>query len=204
CNNNASCINSSCQCDSGYLNCNNNWVDGCEVNKLSDPYNCNGCGVVCNLPNVDVNVCNSGLCYVGVCKWNYANCDGVHNNGCEVNLNTDGNNCGTCGNKCGQNAYCSSANCFCNTNYYNCNGNWSDGCEVNISTDPYNCGGCNNNCNNLYQVSSTSCSSGQCIINSCKSPYQNCNGIVQDGCEINLSNDVNNCGLCGKRCGQNA
>ncbi len=204
CNQNAQCINGLCQCNTGYLNCNDDWRDGCEVNKYSDPFNCNGCGNVCNLPNVTSHICNVGVCNVGVCKWNYGNCDGVQNNGCEVNLNTDSVNCGTCGNKCNQNAYCTSGTCFCNTNYYNCNGLWSDGCEINISNDPYHCGDCNTNCYNLSQVSSATCNYGQCVINNCNSPYGNCDGYISNGCEANLSNDLNNCGVCNKRCGQNA
>lgn len=204
CNQNAQCINGACQCNNGYLNCNDQWADGCEVNKYNDPYNCNGCGNVCNLPNVASHICNMGVCNIGICKWNYANCDGIQSNGCEINLNTDPNNCGTCNNKCNQNAYCSNGNCFCNTNYYNCNSLWSDGCEINISSDPYHCGDCYTNCYNLSQVSSASCNYGQCVINSCNTPYGNCDGYVSNGCEINLSNDVNNCGICGRRCGQNA
>lgn len=204
CNNNADCVNSACQCKVGYMNCNNNWSDGCEVNIYSDPMNCNGCGSVCNLPNVSTHICNLGVCNIGVCKWNYYNCDGIQSNGCEVNLNTDSNNCGSCNNKCNQNAYCSGGSCYCNPNYANCNDLWSDGCEINLYTDPTHCGNCSTNCNNLPQVSSTSCSSGQCIINSCKSPYGNCDNWAANGCETNLSNDVNNCGLCNRRCGQNA
>jgi len=204
CNQNASCVNSNCQCNTGYMNCNSKWTDGCEVNIYSDPFNCNGCGNVCNLPNVDINVCNMGICYVGTCKWNYGNCDGLQNNGCEANLNTDSNNCGSCNNKCNQNALCASGSCQCNAGYANCNGSWGDGCEINTTNDPYNCGGCNISCYSYPQVKTANCVSSQCVILSCNSPYANCDGYVTNGCETNLSNDVNNCGSCNNKCGQNA
>ena len=45
------------------------------------------------------------------CSSGTANCDGSANNGCEVSLNSDANNCGSCGNSCGSNESCSSGSC---------------------------------------------------------------------------------------------
>jgi hypothetical protein len=39
-----------------------------------------------------------------------------------------------------------------------------------------------------------------CSIGSCSGAYKDCNAKTMDGCETNTSNDVNNCGSCGKVC----
>jgi predicted secreted protein len=46
------------------------------------------------------------------CASGTGNCDGKAGNGCEVNLDTDSNNCGACGNQCPNNKpYCKSGSC---------------------------------------------------------------------------------------------
>jgi hypothetical protein len=35
----------------------------------------------------------------------------------------------------------------------------------------------------------------------CDPPFADCNGIADDGCEIDLSNDPENCGVCAQTCG---
>lgn len=59
------CLNSACAiaaCAPGYTNCNNQALDGCEVNTNGDPRNCGGCNVVCPV--------NAPACVAGVCKAN--------------------------------------------------------------------------------------------------------------------------------------
>ena len=46
-----------------------------------------------------------------------------------VDLDTNPNHCGECGNKCGANAHCSGGTCECDEGYKNCDGDWSNGCE---------------------------------------------------------------------------
>jgi hypothetical protein len=135
-------------------------------------------------------------------RW-YGNCDGLWSNGCERNLTNDANNCGGCWNSCGNNGICINSQCDCISPYLNCNGLLSDGCEVNKNTDVNNCGNCNNICN-LPNTAVNGCVSGSCKVVSCVNGYGNCNGIDSDGCEKNLTNDVNNCGSCGNSCGSNA
>lgn len=45
------------------------------------------------------------------CAAGTANCDGVSSNGCEVNTNTSGTNCGACGNVCAAGSGCSNGAC---------------------------------------------------------------------------------------------
>jgi hypothetical protein len=196
------CDNGVCKltCNSGYADCNSGVgsSDGCEVN-LNNPLTCGtSCG---NITNCGQNSdCLLGVCE---CKSGYGNCDGSWSNGCEKNLTNDGNNCGSCGNSCGANGICSNSQCGCISPYLNCNGLLSDGCEVNKNTDVNNCGGCGNVCN-LPNTAVNGCVSGSCKVVSCVNGYGNCNGIDGDGCEVNLTNDSNNCGSCGNSCGSNA
>ena len=63
------------------------------------------------------------------CESGFADCDGVEENGCEVDASTDASNCGTCGTAC---AYsCQSAECFASLDValgaaFSCAA-WSDG-----------------------------------------------------------------------------
>jgi alpha-tubulin suppressor-like RCC1 family protein len=59
------------------------------------------CGSV---PNTTF-ACAGGAC-VPSCASGFANCDGVATNGCEVNLNTDGQHCGSCARSCGVGSTC--------------------------------------------------------------------------------------------------
>jgi len=47
----------------------------------------------------------------------------------------------------------------------------------------------------------TNCSgAGACTIAACKAGYIDCNKSDTDGCEVDISSDVANCGLCGTVC----
>ncbi len=48
------------------------------------------------------------------CSLGTADCDGDSANGCEVNTNTDSNNCGSCGNKCPPGTHCVNGSCVSN------------------------------------------------------------------------------------------
>ncbi|WP_146646603.1 hypothetical protein [Labilithrix luteola] len=63
----AACVNGECKllCADGWGDCNDNAVDGCETNLLSDPQNCGGCGVSCN--GVAGQACVGGKCAVKPC-----------------------------------------------------------------------------------------------------------------------------------------
>ena len=94
-------------------------------------------------------------------------------------------------------------------------GNCSDGIKNGAETD-IDCGGgtcppCNvgkncaaaSDCAPPFNASAI-CQGGVCSF-ICNAGYSNCNGNNTDGCEINISNSVNNCGTCGSVCAiQNA
>ncbi len=169
---------------------------------------------------LDVNECNTGafscptntVCsntvgsYTCVCAANYADCDGNKVNGCEVSLLSDVSNCNVCGNKCGAVtngiAGCNAGKCgigSCNAGFGDCNNAAADGCEINKNTDANNCNGCGAVCPAIAG-GVAGCSAGKCGVGSCNSPFADCDSSAANGCEINTSNDINNCTGCGVVC----
>jgi len=52
-------------CKAGWANCNGSQFDGCEIDTKSDPTNCGGCGITCDL--VLGQACVAGKCVVEPC-----------------------------------------------------------------------------------------------------------------------------------------
>jgi hypothetical protein len=191
------CSNSSCgyACNAGFLDCNGDATDGCEVSELNDSSNCGGCGHVCTTSDPNAGAfCSGGLC-TSSCDSGFTSCSGV----C-VNEQTDLANCGGCGNACttsdpNATASCSAGICgeVCNSGFTLCNG-----VCVNEQADPANCGGCGTTCPS--EANSTPiCSSGSCGI-ACDTGFADCNNDPSDGCEVSTTDDVNDCNGCGMVC----
>ena len=72
---------------------------GC-TDTQTDPANCGACSTACSSANVSQLSCASGMC-TSTCDTGYRDCDNnLQADGCETDINTDGNNCGGCGNNC--------------------------------------------------------------------------------------------------------
>lgn len=71
-------------------------------------------------------------------------------------------------------------------------------CAVDLLTDNANCGECGNECPALVGGTS-SCVNGTCALR-CADSLLDCNGYVEDGCEVSFRNNNNNCGGCGVVC----
>ena len=114
-----------------------------------------------------------------------------------LDLQTDVNNCGACGNVCpeaepGFDVGCAAGNCFfmreraCAEGLSSCN----EVC-VNRQTDPANCGTCGNVC-----APGQICFGGLCATDHrCDAGLTNCNDVCVD-----LLIDPANCGVCGRVC----
>ncbi len=206
----ATCVAGRCTmgaCATGFRDCNGSAVDGCEVNVTAGNINhCGACNTRCPTPPVgSIAVCTASTCGTSSvsCAAGTADCNGLPVDMCEVNITTT-SNCGACGRACvstNGTASCTSGLCgiTCSTGFGNCNGVLSDGCEINTRTSPTNCGACNNLC--ALANATSGCTSGVCAIASCNAGFDNCDGMVANGCETNLNSSNTNCGACGTVCG---
>lgn len=107
-----------------------------------------------------------------------------------VDYLSDPNNCGACGNVCGDGTCCSNGNCvsLCADGQI-----WCNGVCVDPSNDPGNCGTCGNACGE-----GSCCSGGACVAeDACYAGEAFCDGLCRD-----LQNDNNHCGACGSVCGE--
>jgi hypothetical protein len=204
----AACVQGQCglgSCIAPWASCNGNAGDGCEANTMTDLAHCGGCGRSCAPPFANAR-CESGTCQITGCTSGRANCNGAVPDGCEAVLATDPQNCGGCGNSCPAPPHgipgCSFSSCGlggCVGAYGDCNGLLADGCEIDTASDPQNCGGCGRRCAVPANAFAAGCSGGSCV-SLCALPNEDCNGLFADGCEINIYEDANNCGSCGRVC----
>src|SRR5262249_7711116 len=99
-NGSATCTNGTCGivCATGYLDCDGNPNNGCEVHSDTDPSNCGACNHVRTPPNA-IATCTRGTCGIN-CNTGYKDCDGNASTGCEVHSDADTANCGACGHVC--------------------------------------------------------------------------------------------------------
>ncbi|HQK20349.1 MAG TPA: hypothetical protein PLJ27_23020, partial [Polyangiaceae bacterium] len=95
------CAGATCgfQCLSGYGNCDSNASNGCETDLKTSLSHCGTCGKTCSFSNASAS-CTNGVCALKSCNSGYGNCDNNSENGCEVNLATNKNHCGSCGRAC--------------------------------------------------------------------------------------------------------
>ena len=199
------CLARSCAvgtCDAGWADCNGVYRDGCETHVDTNVNNCGACGNACGFPHA-FPACAGGACVIDTCLYPFDDCNKVAADGCEINTNKDLGNCGGCGQACNlpnaspacQQGACAIASC--NAGFADCNSAARDGCEVAITTDLVNCGGCGRVCGGAH--AQASCAMGACLLR-CDAGWGNCDMMTPNGCEVNLSSDVMNCGMCGTAC----
>lgn len=180
----------------------------------SDGGSCGRCGSDPGYQCVDGNCsCNGDA---GICPGGSNCCP----DGC-VELKSDVNNCGRCGAACpgvdGGTPACNGS-CYdtCNGTLRNCDsgpdpmssdGGDPTGCEVDISNDVNNCGGCGEVCP-AVDGGTPQCGGENCYA-TCNGTLRNCdygsdhltsNASDPTGCEVDISNDANNCNACGNKC----
>lgn len=151
---------------------------------------CRSCGAGCTSTNLNTGFtsCGTGVCRVTqpncisgqphACTPNWAvaspetcngiddNCDALIDNVDPALVQSDVNNCGSCGNGCPhspQNAAraCAQGTCTytCNSGYGDCNQSAIDGCETNLLNDENHCGSCARYC-----LPFVPCTNGHCGI----------------------------------------
>lgn len=218
----AQCVAGACtfSCNPGFNDCNGPQPglldDGCEINVNADAQNCGGCGSACPLTNAGSASCDQGKC-IYACSQGWGDCNGPHPastaDGCEFPTSTDPMNCGACSHACSKNnatdVVCTAGSCVpsCQPGWRDCAAPAApapdDGCESNPLTDPANCGGCGLKCG-AGHVAQNLCSAGACAP-VCEGGWANCDKSPptpggNNGCEQAISNDIQNCGACGRAC----
>ncbi|HTQ04297.1 MAG TPA: hypothetical protein VMI54_10590 [Polyangiaceae bacterium] len=195
------CIMSVCQ-EPG---CANQALDGDETGVDCGGTTCPACrdGQPCLVgTDCESKVCGpDGLCAPVSCT------DGVRN-GDELDVDCGGSVCDGCpiGSPCGVAGDCQSGLCAdngtcalnCSRGTAECDGDLSVPCETNLLTSSQSCGMCGKACELPH--ANSSCVGGACQIDTCTDPWIRCNTDDSDGCEVNASTDVMNCGGCGMVC----
>ncbi|MBX3218060.1 MAG: hypothetical protein KF850_39000 [Labilithrix sp.] len=72
-------------------------------------------------------------------------------------------------------------------------------CDVNLKTDRGNCGACGSACPSSNGREIFECVEGKCVLHCGDQAGNDCDGIVDNGCET-PANDPKNCGACGNEC----
>ncbi|WP_437546453.1 hypothetical protein WME97_42335 [Sorangium sp. So ce367] len=199
-------------CNSGMGDCDGNPDNGCETNVNSNQTHCGACaaagGVNCNTIYANATAtCQGGACSFAGCKADYGNCNSSLTDGCEANVRTDEGNCGACGTQCNiihtTSNLCLDGTCnpVCTSAQYDDCGVPRNGCNIDLWDDENNCLGCNLVCQSgaSAHVSSNQCSSSGCNP-VCSGLWRNCDGNGMNGCEKDVSSDVNACGACNTQC----
>jgi len=196
-----------CSCPSGTFDCDNNRMNGCEVNLTADPSHCGSCGNQCALNHATPS-CTQGNCTIAQCATGWTDCNMVAADGCEVQLLQDTANCGVCGQGCavapGSTATCNNGLCgiACEHGFGDCDNSTDTGCETNLNTTTSACGSCGNQC--ALDNATPLCTQGNCVIEHCildrTKGWTDCNMVAADGCEVALLIDTANCGACGEPC----
>src|SRR5262249_55771873 len=99
--------------------------------------------------------------YYLTCSDGYADCNSNGCDGCEVNIESDSNNCGGCGTICSAGDTCQSGACA--------------PCSSNLQTDSNNCGACGNVCS-----AGDTCQNGACSTDHGGGTCSECDG--DQGC----------------------
>ncbi|WP_438034896.1 hypothetical protein [Sorangium sp. So ce204] len=202
------CTNSKCvTCTQGYRNCDH--TDICETDIENDTENCGGCGKQCpDLPAAwhATPTCVSGKCDGFICTREasgrllsglYADCNQNASDGCEINLLTNPQHCGKCGNECSARdnatASCAQGRCawICHNGFSDCNGDGS--CETRTTSDVSNCGGCGQACR-VPANGRALCGGGVCTFE-CNEGFTRCG----DQC-VDVTRDPAHCSACGNAC----
>ncbi len=179
-------------------------MNGCEVNLTTSAAHCGRCGNVCATPaNAGMPACGDSQCRF-TCNTNFADCDGMTGNGCEVDTRTATAHCGGCGRACASRpntvTSCNAGTCeySCATGFADCDGNTANGCETDTRTSLTNCGRCGMTCS--APGGTPACVNGACSIAMCGGNFADCDKSAGNGCETDTRTSTAHCARCGNAC----
>lgn len=210
------------ECPEGLTTCPSDFgpTYKCSVDLRRDQNHCGACGHEClELPPLHMTSrCIDGACALECLSppryvfpeyffpTKFENCNGVLDDGCEVDILSDNENCGACGTACPAGKQCFDGQCGCPTGQDYCNGACRD-----LSEDDENCGACGRYCqppdpacDPLPEHAGYGCMGRDCEQLKCEFGFADCDtdlGLecASNGCETPLD-DVKNCGACGNAC----
>ena len=84
----------------------------------------------------------------------------------------------------------------CNDLDDDCDGMTDEGFDR--MTDPTNCGTCGNVCS--FRNATADCVSGSCVLTACEGTFQDCDGSLDNGCEVDTQLSTSHCGTCSNEC----
>ena len=204
-------------CPPPYATCGDVPSALCTTNLSNDSKNCGACGISCGGIELERlrlrSRCSNGACELE-CIFDpgsdslFRDCNDTVDDGCEVDIFKDPENCGACGHACAPGTRCEKGACGCPLGKLDCNGEcidpqWSDDhCKTcgNACTAP------DDGCTEMPPNTRYGCVEGACGGLKCKSMFGDCDGDVpqlecsSNGCEASLL-DPNHCGACGVKCG---
>ena len=196
-------VGSTLGCGTAFADCDGDPSNGCEVEIATDRVNCGACGNSCDMAGADM-ACVGGACEFVGCAEGYDNCNDDLVDGCETVIATDLGNCGACGAVCASDnatVECEAGLCKladCAPGFDDCDGDFSNGCEQDIGTSLDHCGACQQVCE--MDNADAFCSAGNCTFFGCVDGFRSCDGNEENGCEVDVRNDVDNCGGCNVTC----
>lgn len=181
-------------CKPRYGDCNGDPTDGCEA-VLDTLVNCGRCGQACSIPNAVTRCTEAGECVQVGCEPGFGQCTA---GGPCVSLADDEANCGECGHACGVGQSCYGGRCTvatCAADRADCDSNGT--CET-VLTSTSACGLCGLSCG-PFPHASAACEARRCAIAACDPGWQDCDGAVHNGCEVNIRT-LDTCGSCTTGC----
>jgi hypothetical protein len=158
------------------------------------------CGDDAPPPETDANMC---VPQEERCNGRDDDCDRVVDNG--FDFSNDPVNCGACNVNCrvpGGFGACARAACqlvvtACEPFLGDCDDDGRNGCEADLGTEE-NCGECGVRCE--PQNALGNCATGVCTLDRCMDGFGDCDEDEENGCEVDLTSDLEHCGECDNPC----
>lgn len=157
------------------------------VDVATEDTHCGACGATCGA----LERCRAGRCEFH-CPDSLTGCFVRLERVC-VDLATDPSNCGACDERCPTEARCVAGRCTCPAGQTLC----AARC-VDLMTTASDCGACGVVC--APPGARPRCAAGACAVAACDPGRGDCNGRVDDGCEVDVATSVAHCGACGRAC----